>query len=246
MIVGYEQHLNNAVNIRWIGTDGTLYKREVALTGKTGRALPIVRNNELYALMVCTDPSSDSKVVKVSTVLDCCHPTHWSYIKRIDADTYIHSPYPTLGRCLRIKFTGDEYSIEGEPDGDRFHRYDGERYWKYQKTLSGTVCYISSDQAHSFELPDDFGVFQDAWNGLILNLDVKEGREGRYMLYVLCSRTRDMIWSFKASAGMPIYYIYATFVNDYVVFAQLLDREKSTYVIINIVDNTKYELAFCG
>lgn len=247
MIVG-SRYYGDAIDVTWICSSGALCNRAVrCLNMSTGiSALLIVRSDELCALMIKAEMPSDGKVVKVSNVLECSRILNCMSTRMIDADTYIHMPTSMLERCMRIKIVGNMCSVEGVSDGDMYWYYDGERFWRSGDSSSGGKIYISSDPAYSFEIPTPrrFGFMADARNGLVLNYSRKVGAEGRYTIHILCSRTRDVIWSYESAIGEHIEHASFAFVTDNVVFAE--QRYTNTCVFINMADNTAYELAFCG
>lgn len=239
MIVSHEYRVGTAA-IWWIDSNSTLRTQDVKIRGY-GELLPFVRNDELYALIAIIGMPSGSKVIKVHDGLECTSIIHWANLKRIDADTYIYISDHTPTRCRRIRFAGDECRIECIPDGEGFMHYDGERFWKWKWVIS-SGHYISSDPTYSFKKPHRFGKMEDARNGLILSIEVKEVM---CMLYILCHRARDVIWTRECAVCYPMRYISAKFVSDNVVFVEINSR-KGRYVFINIADNTEYELTFCG
>ncbi len=188
MIVGYRQ-INNIVTIVWIGPGDKLCRHTVKYheQGHMGVVLPFVHNCELYALMIDYDKRPyDRKVVKVSDFVECSGTDTYSLLKTIGVTTYIYIPAKRYEQRVRVEVVGDACNVEVLPHNGFWH-YDGERYWKYQKNLSGPMQYISSDPAYSFEMPNRFGSTQDTRNGMILNLDMKlsAGSRRRYTIYIM-------------------------------------------------------------
>jgi hypothetical protein len=246
MIVGY-RYDKDVATITWIGSGDVLYKCTAKLLASDiGDASLFVRNGELYALMIeYVNQPYDVKVAKVSTFLECTGIDTYSLLKIIDANTYIYIPLSICGKCVRVMFVGDACNVEVLTHNGFVH-YDGERYWKWKRFCSGSMHYISSDPACNFEMPDRFGTTKDTRNGLILNLNVEEDAEGRYTIYILCYRTRDVIWTYASAIGKRIHsYMHVEFVTDNVVIMRTIDTAGIT-IFINTVDNTIYELAFCA
>ena len=247
MIVGCV-HDNDIVTIKWIGPCGTLCERAVKLLMKgTSAALPFVRNGELCVLMIGGDTRAGGEVVKVSNSLECYRIGSSASAKMPDANTYIYMPTRLVHKCVRVEFVGDAYSIESTPHAG-YLCHDGERFWKCrQNTPPGSMQYISSDPAYNFEMPDRFGDAQDARNGLILNLNVAgRGKGMYYTLYILCSKVREMIWTYTYYVGERIDFMHVGFFSDNVVVARITDIARiTTCVFINTADNTAYEIIYC-
>ena len=245
MIVG-SRYNNIDATIMWVGFDSALYSYTGKFLGLDSvMASPFLHNGDLYALIINYNKQPyDCKVVKVSGSLECSCLNTSSLLKMIDANTYIYIPVVSCEQCLRVEFVGDACNIEVLPHNG-FDHYDGERYWTCKRICSDTMQYISSDPAYNFEMPNRFGSTKDTRNGKILNFDVKQTAEGRYTIYILCSRTRDVIWTYKFAIGERYYYYTrVAFVTDNVVI--MLTATARISIFINTVDNTEYELAFCG
>ena len=245
MIVGY-RYDNDVTTITWIGSCGTLCERAVKLIMKgTSVALPFVRNGELYALMIDNKQPCAGKVVKVSDSLECTHIGSRSTAKMIGADTYIYMSPSILNHCVLVKFAGDACNVDAMIPHPVYEYHDGERFWGYRVTLSGKKHYVSSDPAYWFKMPDQFGYMVDARNGLILNLNSREGLKGKYTIYILCSKARGVIWAHTSDVGECIDFIRVEFSSDNVVVTQItcIDARITRYVFINTVDNTVYEIA---
>ena len=242
MILGCTYN-NYVATITWIGTVGALYRCAAKiLVPNTGMASPFVRNGELYALMIDWEQPYDGKVVKVSGNLECYGIDNYSRLKMIDVDTYIYIPVSIREQHIRVEFAGDACNVEVLLHNG-FGHYDGERYWTCKRICSDTMQYISSDPAYNFEMPDWDVYIGDVRNGLILKIKEKDGTEGRYTLYILCSRTRDVIWRYKSDIGERIYgYMHVVFVTDNVVLVRI--NEIRIAIFINTVDNTEYKLTF--